>query len=86
MWDYSLYLFALGVSSTTVGQALGFYLIKKKNQSSIVSLSMGFVLVTSAIMMTAETVELNFIRPREIASRRVHFPPPFSDLCKQRRT
>ena len=54
--EYALVCFIIGFLSTIVGQKLIFYLMNRYQRNSLIAFSVGFVVLLSAISMTAESI------------------------------
>mmetsp|Transcript_9936 Transcript_9936/g.17645 ORF Transcript_9936/g.17645 Transcript_9936/m.17645 type:complete len:420 (-) Transcript_9936:18-1277(-) len=54
--EYALVCFVIGFLSTIVGQKLIFYLMNRYQRNSLIAFSVGFVVLLSAISMTAESI------------------------------
>ena len=88
MWDYSAYMFCLGAAATVVGQTAGSWALRQGSRSSVVPLSMGCVMLLSALLVTIETLNFELhseVSPVSHSRKSLQFPPPFSDLCSSGR-
>jgi hypothetical protein len=84
VWDYSAFMFGLGIAATVVGQTVGSWAVSQGSRSSVVPLSMGSVMLLSALLVTIETLNVEFhsdVHSVPNSRKSIQFPPSFSDLC-----
>ena len=55
-WDYAIFLFIVGLTTTAVGQFGVSYLVKLYRRVSLVSLSIGAVVAISTVLMALQTI------------------------------
>ena len=55
-WDYAIFLFLIGLSTTAIGQFGVSYLVKLYRRISLVSLSIGLVVAISTLLMALQSI------------------------------
>jgi len=55
-WDYGIFLFIIGLISTALGQYCVSYLVEKYERVSLVTISIGAVVLLSTILMSVQSI------------------------------
>ena len=55
-WDYGIFLFVVGLISTALGQYVVSYLVEKYERVSLVTISIGAVVLLSTILMSVQSI------------------------------
>lgn len=56
IWDYAIFFFVLGMIATALGQALALFFIRTYKRISIITISVGIVILISSIVLIIQTV------------------------------